>query len=103
LPSEAAATRIAPPCTSHTPLSTANEFFLPSLKSAERRTSRLPPGTLPGCGSVGPPVWSCHSPWSFWVTRPSSPFGSPLRGGKSGSVVVSYERVGSAPCDRDSA
>ena len=55
------------------PVSRTNTSCEPLLKSEVRNTSRRPPGTLPGCGSVGPPVWSCQKPWSFCVTRPISP------------------------------
>ena len=49
---------------------------------------------MPGCGSLGPPVWSCQRPWSFCVTRPSSPSGSPLRSWVGAGVGVAG-RVGS--------
>ena len=47
----------------HVPLSAMNAaamFFF--WKLAERRTSRLPPGRLPACGSVGGPDCCCQSP-----------------------------------------
>jgi hypothetical protein len=72
---------------------------VPSLKFAERSTSRLPPGMFPACGSVGAPVCDCQAT-SFCRTTPSSPSGSPLR---IASLPVSAARVGSAPSLADSA
>ena len=77
-PRLSAATASVPPWTFHEPESTKKPDRLASSKVAERSTSRRPPGTLPGCGSRGPPVWSCHSS-SFWVMTPTSAYGSPLR------------------------
>src|ERR1041384_5757813 len=71
---------------------------VPPLKFAERKTSRCAV-PLPACGSDGPPCWSAQAA-SCCSTRPSSPFGSPLR---AGSLLVSAARVGSAPSDFDSA
>ena len=45
---------------SQTPLSTAKAWKAPLLKSAERNTSRRPPGMLPGCGSLGGPDCCCQ-------------------------------------------
>src|SRR5829696_6457563 len=98
LPSDAAETLSAPPETSKTPLSTAKPCIRPSFMLAVRRTSRLPPGMFPACGSAGAPVCFCHSPLSFCVTRPISPFGSPLRATFAASLFLSSARVGSAPC-----
>src|SRR5260221_11027986 len=83
-------------CTVQVPLSVEKPCVLPLLKSALRSTS-LGPLVLPGCGSSGAPVWSRHQ-LSFWLTRPISPNGSPLR---AGSAPVSAARVRSAPAPRD--
>ena len=55
-----AATVKVPPVAVNAPLSMWKAPVEPSLKSAERSTSRRPPGMLPGCGSVGPPVCCCQ-------------------------------------------
>ena len=63
------------------------------------RTSRLPPGVLPACGSRGLPLLSAIAA-SVWRSRPSSPNGSPLR---VGSLAYRAASVGSAPSLCDSA
>ena len=49
---------------------------------------------FPACGSVGPPVCCCQRPWSFCVTRPSSPYGSPFRARLGAALSVAARRVG---------
>ena len=62
--------------------STAKDSCVPLLNVAPRSVSRLPPGMLPGCGSVGGPACSCQYWWSCWMIRPISPSNSPLRPGR---------------------
>ena len=57
----------------------------PLSKLADRRTSRVPPGMFPACGSVGPPVCSCQEKSCCRMT-PSSPNGSPLRAAPTASA-----------------
>src|SRR3954453_20205896 len=61
LPRDAAETERTPAEAVQEPLSTKKPSNWLSLKLAVRRTSRLPPGMLPACGSEGAPVWSCQA------------------------------------------